>query len=101
MDNATDSTRETHQHRMETMMKEWGARLDALKERADKASADAKEEMHQQVTELGQLQDAAKKHFEEFKVSTKDAWKDVKADVEAQWASLTTSVENLMKNARS
>ena len=95
-----DTTRETHQHQMETMMKDWGSRLDALKARADKASADAKVEMHAQVVELGKLQDAAKKHFEEFKASSKDTWKDVRTDVEAQWASLSTSVENLMKKIK-
>ena len=95
-----DTTRETHQHQMETMMKDWGARLDALKGRADKASADAKIEMHEQVAELGKLQDAAKKHFEDFKASSKDVWNDVKTDVEAQWASLSTSVENLMKKIK-
>jgi len=93
-------TREMHQGRMENTLKEWGARLDALRARADKASAEVKIEMHKQVEELSRLQDAARTHFEELKTSSKGSWKDVKKDVEARWSSLTASVESLWEKAR-
>ena len=90
-----DTTREMHQHQMETTMKEWGARIDALKAKADKATAEAKVELHKQVEEMGTLQTSAKKHFEEFKANSKDTWKDVKKDVEASWNKLSASVDSL------
>ena len=93
-------TREMHQDRMENTMKEWGARLDALKARADKASAEVKVEMHKQVEELSKLQDTARTHFEELKTSSKETWKDVKKEVEAKWSSLTASVDSLWEKAR-
>ena len=88
-----ETTKELYQHKMEAQMKEWGARLDLLKARADKASADAKIEIHKQVVEMGKLEDAAKKHFEEFKASSVETWNEVKKDVEEKWNSLAASVE--------
>jgi len=90
-----ETTREMHRNQIENTMKEWGARLDALKASGDKASAEAKVEMRKQVDELSRLQDLAKKHFDELKASSKEAWKGVQKDVEARWSSLTASVDSI------
>lgn len=88
-------TLEMHQHKMETAMKEWGARLDALKARIDKASAQAKTELSQQADELGKLQDAGKKHLDELRASSKEAWNGMKSDMETRWDHLSASMESL------
>jgi hypothetical protein len=92
-----DTTRESHQHQMESKMKEWGSRLDGLKAKADKATADAKVTLDKQVAEIGKLQDSARKHYEEFKASSKTTWSEVQHDVEARWTTLTSAVDAFWK----
>jgi len=96
-----ETTRESHQHEMESKMKEWGSRLDGLKAKADKASADAKVDLQKQLAEISKLQDSAKKHYEDFKTSSRTTWKDVQHDVEAKWTTLTSAVDAFWKTLKS
>jgi len=95
-----DTTREMHEHAMETTMKDWGARLDALRGKADKASADAKVELRKQLQELDKLDESARKHLAEFKASSKDTWQDMKKDLETRWNAMTSAFETYWKTIK-
>lgn len=88
-----ETSHELYAHKMEAQLREWGARLDQLKAKADKASIEAKIEMRKHVDEMATMTETAKKHLADFKASSADSWKDVKQDVENGWAHLTANLE--------
>ena len=96
-----DTSPESYQKLMESTMKEWGARLDALKAKADKATADAKAELHKQIDEVARLQEAARKHFEDFRASSQASWNDAKKDMEDRWGKLSSAVDAFWAKIRS
>jgi hypothetical protein len=92
---------ENYQKVMETTMKEWGARLDALKARADKATVDAKAELHKQIDEVTKLQENARKHFEDFRNTSQASFAEAKKEMEERWTKLTSAVDAFWEKIRS
>jgi len=92
-----DTTREAYQQKMEAQLKEWGARIDVLKAKAEKAGADVKLALHKELDELHDLQASAKVQVEKIKVATAETFHDVKAEAEVAWKKITAGVENLWK----
>ena len=92
---------ENYQKVMEATMKEWGARLDALKARADKATVDAKAELHKQIEEVTRLQESARKHFEEFRTTSQTSFAEAKKDMEERFAKITAAVDAFWAKIRS
>jgi hypothetical protein len=88
-----DNSKDTHQKLMETTLKEWGAKMDALKGQAEKASAEAKVTLQKQIEEFGKLQESALKHLDELRATSNKAFHEAKADAEQKWTQLTSAVE--------
>jgi Zn-dependent M32 family carboxypeptidase len=95
------SGREEYRHKMETQMKEWGARLDAQNAKLDKAAVGVKAELKKQVDELQKLQASAKEHFAHFVASSSDQWKNAKAGLEQSWTKISSAVEAAWKKVAS
>lgn len=88
MDNRT-----AYQQKVEAQFNEWSAKLDVLKAKADKASADAKLELNKKLESLHDLQGQAKEVVEKIKASSADAWNDAKKGIEDSWTKISTAVE--------
>ncbi len=90
-----ETTKEDYQKKMEAQLDVWSARLDVLKAKADKASAEAKIELQQQTDKLKELQVSAREHLTKLEGATATAWNDVKADVTDKWNQVSGAVEAL------
>jgi len=76
---------------MEAQLSEWGAEIDKLKARADKASADTKQGYYDQIESLHAKQASVQTKLQELKTSSDDAWEDLKEGLEHSWKQVKDS----------
>ena len=89
------SMKEAYEKKLQAQLNEWGAEVDKLKAKADKAEADTQLEYYKKIEELRAMQVDANKKITELKEAGDDAWEDLKAGIESAWHSL----ENALKSA--
>ncbi len=87
-------TKEAYQKKMESQFKEWEIKINQLRARAEKVSAEVKIEYYEQINTLRTKQEAARNKFQELKKAGGHAWQDLKAGVETAWKELKSSVDN-------
>ena len=80
--------KELYQEKMEAQLREWRAKIDELKAKAQHASADAKLQYEQQLATLRPRLEAAQQKFQELKTSSESAWGDVRTGMEGAWSEL-------------
>jgi uncharacterized protein YhaN len=88
------SMKESYQQKLQAQLDEWGAEIDKLKAKADKAEADAKLEYYEQIEDMRVKQETAKDKLAELTAASDDAWEDLKAGVEGAWLALGDAVGN-------
>ncbi len=88
------SMKAAYEKKLQAQLDEWGAEIDKLKSKADKAEADAQLEYYKQIEELRSMQQSAASKLTELKDAGDDAWEDLKAGVDSAWDSLANSVKS-------
>jgi hypothetical protein len=86
--------REAYQKKMESQFKEWEAKINQLRARAEKVSAEVKIEYYEQIYTLRTKQAAARNKLQELKKAGGHAWQDLKAGVETAWKELKSTADN-------
>ena len=89
--------REEYQKQIETKLKAFSQKLDALKEKAVEVEKESKEKLHQEIEELRKKQEAASKKMEELKSSSNKAWRKMKKEIDSAMEEL----EKLYNQAKS
>lgn len=79
--------------KVEGQLKDWGAKIDALKNKADGSKEEVKAKYLEQVEELRKKQESAKKKFQDFKHSGSRAWRDLKTGLDQVLEDLKKSVK--------
>jgi hypothetical protein len=77
--------------KMEAHFSQWGERLDAMKVRLEEGELQDRIEFHKQVDASQRQHEQARQHLDEMKQSGEDAWRALKAGVEAALAELSAS----------
>jgi hypothetical protein len=85
--------KEAYEKKLQAQLDEWGAEIDKLKAKADKAEADAQLDYYKEIEELRTNQEVANKKLSELKEASEDAWEDLKAGIESAWDSLSNADE--------
>jgi len=88
-------TRGTHQGKMETRLKEWGARLDELIARADQVGATAQADYRQGVDDVRVKFRAAQTRLSELRTAGDDKWETFKTGMEIAWKDLEVTFKKL------
>ena len=78
-------SREEYLGKMEAQLSEWGAELDKLTARADKAKADTRQGFHDQIEALRSKQASMHAKLQDLKTSGDDAWGDLKEGLDHSW----------------
>ncbi|RJP65891.1 MAG: coiled coil domain-containing protein [Candidatus Abyssobacteria bacterium SURF_17] len=86
--------RKAYREKMEAQLKEWSAKIDLLKAKADKAGAEAKIEYHQRINELRQKKEIMRGRLEELKEASGEAWDSLKSGVQKARDDLKKGVES-------
>ena len=84
--------KEAYEKKLQAQLDEWGAEIDLLKAKADKAEADAQLDYYKQIEELRSIQEAAGEKLAKLKEASDDAWEDLKAGIESAWDSLANAL---------
>jgi uncharacterized coiled-coil DUF342 family protein len=85
--------KEAYHDKMEAQLREWSAKIDLLKAKADQAEAGVKIEYYKQIDGVRAKAEAARAKLNELKASSEGAWESLKGGVESAWTDLKTSVE--------
>jgi chromosome segregation ATPase len=75
--------KEAYQEKTRARLREWQARVDVLKARADKAEAEKKIEYHEQIEALRSKQEQARQKLDALQAAGEGAWEDLKAGVDS------------------
>jgi uncharacterized protein YhaN len=85
--------RQEYQGKMETQLSEWGAEIDKLKARADKAAEDSRRSYYDQIEVLRAKQASMQAKLQELKTSSDDAWGDLKEGLDHSWNQVKDSFD--------
>lgn len=87
--------KEAYQDKIEAQIKEWTAKLQEYKAKADKASADVKIQMYQHLDHLRAQKEAAQQKLQEIKAASGDSWEVLKSGSEKALAELKKTWEGM------
>jgi hypothetical protein len=89
--------KETYQEKIEAQLKEWSTKINELKAKAEKATADKKIELHKIIDDLRVKKEEAQKNLQEIKAAGAETWEKLKSktdkaldDVKTFWESIKT-----------
>ena len=88
------SNKQTYQQKLQAQLDEWDAKIDVLKAKAEKADADMKLQIDEQMANLRTKQNAARQRMAELQDASDDAWEDLKGGLESAWRTLGDAVQN-------
>jgi len=74
--------KEAYQEKIEAQIKEWTAKLQEYKAKADMANADAKIQMYRKIDRLRAQKEAAQQKLSAIKAASGDSWEALKAGSE-------------------
>jgi hypothetical protein len=89
--------KEQYVAKMEAQLNEWSAKLAAMKAKLEAAELEGRAEFHKQLDASQRQHEIARRHLDELKQSSEEAWEALKAGVEVAWKEFTTSVDTKPK----
>jgi len=90
-------SKEAFRAQIEAQLKEWNERLDELKGKAEKASADLKAEYDKDIKLLTAKSKELQQQLKEFIATSDDAWKILRKGMEKAAADLKTAFSKARK----
>lgn len=91
------SMKEAYHKKMEAQLKEWSAKIDALKAKADKAGAEQKIKYYEHIESLRARQRKVGEKLDKLRASSETAWEELRGSVEHAWEELKNAVERAGK----
>ncbi len=86
-------TKQVYEDKMNARLHEWQAKIDVLKARADKATAEQKIKYNDEIESLRNRQRHLYKKLDELRLAGNDGWEDLKTGVEQAYQELKSAVE--------
>jgi len=81
--------------RMESQLAHWGATLDHLVQRAERAGSEVKVDYHKRLDDLKAKYQAAQKKLSDLRTASHEKWDTFKADLEVVWKDLEAAFKKL------
>jgi TolA-binding protein len=75
-------SKKAYQEKLEAQLKEWSSKMEELKAKAQKATADAKVELEKQIETLRGKQEALQQKLKQIKEAGAEAWEKLKAEAD-------------------
>jgi hypothetical protein len=96
-----ETTKEDYRLKMEAQLNEWGARLDVVKAKLDKASLETKgeikTELHEQVDKLKALQASGREQLKKVEAVAATTWDEAKTEMIDTWNQVSGAAEAIWK----
>jgi hypothetical protein len=93
-------SREAYKQKYEAQLKEWGAKIAALKANAEKAQAQAKIDFAAHLNALHKASEGAKAKLEDVVHATGDKWQELKVDADKAWHEVEQALEGALAAAK-
>ena len=90
-------TRQTFHDRFKVELGEWGSKVDALRDQAAKAEANAQAKVKPHVEQLQTRLEHARERLTEIAGSTDEAWDKLREGFEKSWLDLKTAFDAASK----
>ena len=87
------TTRHEYIQRLKDKLDEWDSDIDEFEAKAQRARADIKYELEDQITSLRVKRDLAKLKLSELVDASEEAWQDIKDGADEAWSNLKAAVE--------
>jgi peptidoglycan hydrolase CwlO-like protein len=81
--------------KLEAQLKQWGARLDELVAKADRAGTAARIDNRKRIDDLKAKVHAAQAKLDEVKAAGSEKWETLKTGVESAWSELELAFKKL------
>lgn len=85
--------KEAYEEKMEARLREWNAKIDVLKAKADRAGAEQKVRYYESIENLRDKQKKLESKLEQLRSSSEMAWEEFRGGVEQAWEELKSAVE--------
>jgi hypothetical protein len=89
-------SKEAYREKLEAQMREWSAKIDLLKARADQVEAEAKIEYRNRIEDIRQRKEALQGKLKELQNASDAAWKDIKEGTEKAAADLKDALQSAL-----
>lgn len=86
--------RKVYIEKLDAQLKEWNARINELKARAEGIKEEKRKEYLQQLEILRGKQEMARKKLRDLTEASNEAWQSMTAGVELAWKDLKTAMQN-------
>jgi uncharacterized coiled-coil DUF342 family protein len=96
-----DKKRKAYQEKKEAQLREWAAKVDALRARADQVKAEAKIQYYEQIEGVQTRLRTAQHRLRELQQAGDEAWDTLKDGVEDAWTDLREHVETAVSRFKS
>ena len=84
--------KQAYEEKIAAQLKEWDAKIDVLKAKAEKTEAAAKADYYETIEDLQKKRGAAKENLQALSRASDDAWEDLKQGVESAWSNLGAAI---------
>jgi len=89
-------SKEAYREKLEAQMREWSAKIDLLKARADQVEAEAKIEYRNRIEDIRQRKEALQEKLKELQNASDAAWKEIKGGTEKAAADLRDALQSAL-----
>jgi len=93
-------TKEGFKEKIKEQLAKWKTTIDGLKVKFERAEADARATLHDQLESLHDKRVKAEKILEDISATSQDAWEQIKSGVEQGWTDLTRTAKSTMDKVR-
>jgi peptidoglycan hydrolase CwlO-like protein len=93
-ENSMEKTQE-NLGKLETQLKQWGAKLDELVAKADRAGTTARIDNRRRIDDLKAKVQAAQSKLDEVRTAGSERWETLKTGVESAWSELELAFKKL------
>lgn len=89
--------KQVYQEKMKAELREWQARIDILKAKADKVKAEKQGEYHEEIKALRAKQEQLSEKLAALESAGEQGWEKAKSGVENAWNELKESVDSITR----
>ena len=88
------SMKEAYRKKMEAQLSEWSAKLDVLKAKAEKASAEGEVKFQEQIDDIETKKEQATKKLQQLSEAGEETWEQFRGEVDHAWDEMKTAIED-------
>lgn len=85
--------KQAYQDKMDAELREWQAKIDLLKVKAEKAEASQKLKYQEEIDALQTKKQQLQEKIKALRTTSEDAWSEVKSGVDKAWNDLKSAVD--------